>query len=124
MTVPNTFSSGVNTSLSTELNANFAYLDGSLTYKDVMTEDTSVYTRTNASFDNVKTYTFTPPTSNNILIGMLVKADIKKYRYTKMWSCECEDPRGKPLLNFKRQHYCPGCGKYQTAHHEQLYNKG
>jgi hypothetical protein len=53
----------------------------------------------------------------------LVKADIKKYRYTKMWSCECEDPRGKPLLNFKRQHYCPGCGKYQTAHHEQLYNK-
>jgi hypothetical protein len=54
----------------------------------------------------------------------LIKQDIKKWRYNKMWSCECIDPRGEPLLNFKRQHYCPACGKYQSAHHEQLYNKG
>ena len=61
--------------------------------------------------------------SFNEFVRQIVKQETEKFRYTKMWACECTDSRGKTHYNFKRTHHCNQCGMYQTKHHESLYNR-
>ena len=61
--------------------------------------------------------------SFNEFVRQIVKQETEKFRYTKMWGCECTDSRGKTHYNFKRRDYCNQCGMYQTKHHESLYNR-
>jgi len=61
--------------------------------------------------------------SFNEFVRTVVEKEVKQIKYTKMWPCECTDLKGKIQFNFKRLHYCSGCGKYQTKHHESLYNR-
>jgi len=56
-------------------------------------------------------------------VRQMVKREAQNFKYAKMWPCECTDIRGKIQYWFKRKHYCNECGKYQTKHHESLYNK-
>ena len=56
-------------------------------------------------------------------VRQIVKKEVNKFKYTKMWECECTDSRGKIQVNFKRKHYCNECGEYQLEVHKHLYNK-
>lgn len=44
---------------------------------DDMTKDTTEYTTNSTTDDNVKSYTFTPTSSNNVILAYKFKADIK-----------------------------------------------
>ena len=56
-------------------------------------------------------------------VRLLVKKEVERFRYTKMWPCKCTDSRGKIQYNFKRSHYCNICGQYQNDMYKHLYNK-
>jgi len=61
--------------------------------------------------------------SFNEWVRTLIIREVKHIKYTKMWPCECTNSKGKIQYNFKRQHYCNFCGKYQTEFHKKMYNK-
>ena len=61
--------------------------------------------------------------SFNEWVRLLVKKEVDKFKYTKMWSCKCTDSTGKIQVNFKRKQYCNQCGEYQNDMYKHLYNK-
>ena len=61
--------------------------------------------------------------SFNEWVRLLVKKEVDKFKYTKMWECKCTDSKGKIQVNFKRTHYCNECGQYQNDMYKHLYNK-